>query len=879
MRLRLVLCMAATVPLLLANGIAEAQGIPYMRPLGDVTPGEATDEDLRFGQKMISTGNGVTYYQRRVYRRVHLISFATQDASEGQVLLIGPTFFRHLGSIGGASFFAENTGAIHQTDGTTRGTFRLGGYQPQTSTKPVHDGGVVIDGRLYYFNGPTIDGYHELLEVDPAHRQVRYVTRYPTNSGNPPPLVTLNGLIYTYGYTAGKRGLIAIDPATGTASLILQTTLSSERSLTRCGERLFLSTSGVTPEGSSGTEPWVSDGTPEGTRLVGDFAPGTGSSYPGPFTQIGDSVYFTAPRATAIGLYRFADDEPSLVLEALEPLAMAKPPVVLDDAMYWVSESNGRLYKFEPAKESILALTPEAPPSVNFSGVSMVNGAIYAIARHPEGGNRIYRSAGTAETTVPLIVPQYTEWMLGQDFVAPLGDDSALLLASQPHGGFLLGGLYVDRPGQDPLPYHFPITVPRNSTPGEVAPLGGGRFVYTVPGANPLPSRLMVTSGNDLIELRNEGHLPAVSYTWPTHLAGRVYFIRSETGTGATAPAELWRTDGTPGGTSLVKVLPSNATTRIVPLGDQLAIIHGSETWLSDGTANGTGFAFAMASTMILPVGNSYYIWGGNRLYVWSGNGDPMEIVDSAGGRAVSVSMMQPSGEGVLLLGTVRYNDDRSTDINSVLRWAPGADFTPIGGTETRFSVVGLNLVRSGDASYFAANFLESNQPRTGVMRVREGSTSAERVYVADFPGGIILHLLGVVDGRVVVYADNPPGYYLVNESTNTLSFLFPSQKHTGGPATTLYDLGRGWAWIESAYSTNGRCFNVRNRAGSVDLRPPVGVPLGSVYTSNASPKPNLIAIDPQLSRAAGFAHTYQHGVEPAIIGGMISEFDAWMGR
>jgi ELWxxDGT repeat protein len=60
--------------------------------------------------------------------------------------------------------------------------------------------------------------------------------------------------------------------------------------LTAAGERAFF----VADDGVHGREPWVSDGTPEGTHLITDLVPGSGSSSPAELTAIGDRVYFAA---------------------------------------------------------------------------------------------------------------------------------------------------------------------------------------------------------------------------------------------------------------------------------------------------------------------------------------------------------------------------------------------------------------------------------------------------------------------------------------------------------------------------------------------------------------------------------------------------------
>ena len=43
-----------------------------------------------------------------------------------------------------------------------------------------------------------------------------------------------------------------------------------------------------------GVEPWISDGTPSGTHMVADIAPGEASSLPGQFLPVGDLLFFTA---------------------------------------------------------------------------------------------------------------------------------------------------------------------------------------------------------------------------------------------------------------------------------------------------------------------------------------------------------------------------------------------------------------------------------------------------------------------------------------------------------------------------------------------------------------------------------------------------------
>lgn len=72
------------------------------------------------------------------------------------------------------------------------------------------------------------------------------------------------------------------------------------RDLTHLDEHLFIMDtlffSAETPE--RGREPWVSDGTPRGTRPLREIAPGVASSTLRDFTRSGWDVFFSAEEST-----------------------------------------------------------------------------------------------------------------------------------------------------------------------------------------------------------------------------------------------------------------------------------------------------------------------------------------------------------------------------------------------------------------------------------------------------------------------------------------------------------------------------------------------------------------------------------------------------
>ncbi len=118
--------------------------------------------------------------------------------------------------------------------------------------------------------------------------------------------------------------------------------------------------------------------------------------------------------------------------------------------------------------------------------------------------------------------------------------------------------------------------------------------------------------------------LPGAASSNPNALvsfAGALYFRLGSDGS-------TWKSDGTEGGTVLVHTFPGSDP--LVPSGDRLFTVSGTELWASDGTAAGTilvrdfGVGFNLETAATIPGALQFLINGGGEgLELWRSDGTP----------------------------------------------------------------------------------------------------------------------------------------------------------------------------------------------------------------------------------------------------------------
>jgi ELWxxDGT repeat protein len=393
-------------------------------------------------------------------------------------------------------------------------------------------------------------------------------------------------------------------------------------------------------------ELWCSDGTSAGTVQLGDLNPGTGGSSPDGFIESNGVMYFAA-YAPEVGRELFRTDGTpegtQLVGDVIEGNGSLDPrtPVAFGGRVYfgrhssgsqslWVSDgtgagtqqlwstgqSNAALGFLTPGPDRLyMAAAPAGGEPHTSDGVTpdvltvLRDIAPGAFAGSNAGpfvvvGKRVFFGASNATFGRELWVTDGTE--AGTELVADIyaglvgsapGNITALdgqrvvFTATDVEGG---GGLFVS----DGTPAGTMKIRDRSNyfpTPRADAIVAAGEHVYyTTVGS---PAQLSRTDGTRegtvLLATFPTGDLSAAQSLAPFN--GSVLLSAA----GLAVGEELWRSDGTPGGTVLVKDLvpgPDGGRPRFIAQVGARAFFAGKvggaccnyELWVTDGTTDGT---------------------------------------------------------------------------------------------------------------------------------------------------------------------------------------------------------------------------------------------------------------------------------------------------
>ncbi len=533
------------------------------------------------------------------YDGIHGRELWTSDGTPGGTMLVADirpenpyggnpgSYPDQLTDVGGTLYFSAHDG-IHgrelwKSDGAPGGTTLVADINADSS----YGYGISADPAWLTNFGGTLfftanDGIHgrELWKSDNVTGTTLVVDIWPAdaygfNPGSYPDQLTAAGgvLYFTAHDGALGRELWKTDGAMSGAALVKDIRPGPQdafpSTLTNVGGNLFF----LADDGQTGLELWKSNGMPAGTMLVKDVNQNTDGSNPYDAVMVDGVLYFTA-RIAASGRELWKSDGTAggtmLVADIVLGGAGSYPRYltraggllyfVADDGMHgrelWKSDGTdqGTMLVADIAPLSPYGFNPDSDPAE----LTYFGGTLYFSAHDGVHRRELWKSDGTAQGTM-LVADIYPE-----------------------------------------TPYGFNP----GSYPSELTTVGGMLYFIAEDGVHgrELWTSDGTTDGTMLVaDIRPTSPYGYNPSSFPAQLtaAGGVLFFTAYDG---VTGRELWTSDGTPGGTMLVKDIwstspysgnPSSYPTYLTDVGGTLFFTaydgaHARELWKSDGTPEGT---------------------------------------------------------------------------------------------------------------------------------------------------------------------------------------------------------------------------------------------------------------------------------------------------
>jgi MYXO-CTERM domain-containing protein len=526
------------------------------------------------------------------------VRLETASSSPQQLTAVGSTLF----------FVADDGvsgGELWKSDGTEAGTVMVKNIAPSGSSGPF--GLTAVGSTLFFFatngtNGTepwksdgTPDGTVMVKDIKPGSAySVDYFNHSETAVGS------------TFFFTAsdGTTG-IEVWKTDGTAAgtQLVKRVGSGfvvPEQLTAVGGTLFFT---CWPENNIGTQLWKSDGTAAGTVPV-KVLPFVSGSMPawGQLTGSAGRLFFTA-RTAELGQELWTSDGTEVGTVALrdihQPNSSSEPRegVALGGVLLFAASdgtSGTELWRTDGTGAGTTRVLDIQPGSGSSNPVSLtrVGGAVYFVANDGTSGAELWRTDGTAQGTrrVKDVMPgtggseptRLTAWGQSLYFIATDGSHGAELWKTDgtEAGTVLLKDVWSGSTGgvnrlTQPLVANGALFFEgNNGTSGWELWKTDGTAQGTVMVKDSRPgSEGLAFNGFTL------GH------------AGGTVFVSAWYGRASNSfRYELWRSDGTSGGTYLLTSFPSESSigSMVEFRGSLFFVGTGHQLWRSDGTLVGT---------------------------------------------------------------------------------------------------------------------------------------------------------------------------------------------------------------------------------------------------------------------------------------------------